>query len=456
MTDTCAELSRELWQSLDGARALSESLHFTGEGALPSAWRVSDLAAATLGTAELAVAELAGHALGAIPALAVDRRLASFWFGSTLRADGWVPAGAWDAFAGDYRTADGWIRIHTNAPRHRAATLALLGHPADREAMARAVRSWSAQALESAIVAAGGCAAEFRSETAWRDHRQGRALASEPPVATRIEAETGGWTWHPDPARPLAGLRVLDLTRVIAGPSATRFLAGYGANVLRIDPPDWSEPALEPEVTVGKRCARLDIKTDAGRRTFEALLTDADILVHGYRPDALAAIGLATEVRRRIAPGHIDIALDAYGWTGPWASRRGYDSLVQSSSGIAHGEMEYRGGDKPGSLPVAALDYAAGYLMAAAAVRGVTRRLTSGEAISARVSLARTARLLVDLGKQGNEPAFAPETQADFGPDVEDTAWGKARRLRPAARIEGVAMRWDRPALGLGSATPAW
>jgi crotonobetainyl-CoA:carnitine CoA-transferase CaiB-like acyl-CoA transferase len=262
--------------------------------------------------------------------------------------------------------------------------------------------------------------------------------------------------WTPTPSRPLAGLRVLDLTRVLAGPVATRLLAGYGADVLRIDPPAWDEPGVIPEVTLGKRCARLDLEDGTARRRFEALLSQADILFHGYRPGALDGLDYGAAARRALSPGLIDVSLSAYGWSGPWATRRGFDSLVQMSAGIAEAGMLWRQADKPVPLPVQALDHATGYFMAAAAIRAVTRRLDEGSGTEARLSLARTAKLLTDADDARPSSPLVSETPADLSPFIEHTDWGNARRLMPPAAVAGVAMEWTQPARRLGSAVPEW
>ena len=255
---------------------------------------------------------------------------------------------------------------------------------------------------------------------------------------------------------PLHGIRVLDLTRVLAGPVATRFLAGYGADVLRIDPPDWDEPGVIPEVTLGKRSARLDLRERAARERFEILLSEADILVHGYRPGALDRLGYGPAARRALSPGLIDVSLNAYGWSGPWATRRGFDSLVQMSAGIAEAGMQWRQADKPVPLPVQALDHATGYVMAATAIRAVTRRLDDRIGTEARLSLARTAKLLTDGGAAGPSSPHAAETPAMLSSAVEQTDWGDAQRLAPPAAVTGVAMQWAHPARKLGSAAPVW
>lgn len=455
MVDTASLLLSECWAALGGDNDAVGGLIFAESGALASRFAVTDLAAATIGSAALAVAELTRVAHGIRPTARVDRRRASFWFQGSLRPLGWAPAPTWDPIAGDYGGGDGWIRLHTNAPHHRAAAEAVLQRQGDRETIAAAVATWEVTALEAAIVAAGGCAAAMRPLAGWRCHPQGIAVAAEPLVMTTIGEAADIPSWPLPPRRPLAGLRVLDLTRVLAGPIASRFLAGYGADVLRIDPPSWDEPAVAPEIMLGKRSARLDLTSPSDRQAFERLLASADLLLHGYRPGALDRLGYDAARRLQIAPGLIEASLNAYGWSGPWAGRRGFDSLVQMSAGIAEAGMVWAGEARPVPLPVQALDHATGYLMAAAAILGVIRRLETGCGSAARLSLARTALLLSEYLASQQEP-FRPEAQADLAPAVENTGWGGARRLLPPAEIDGVPQAWVVPALPLGWAPARW
>ncbi|WP_249293005.1 CoA transferase, partial [Achromobacter ruhlandii] len=249
-----------------------------------------------------------------------------------------------------------------------------------------------------------------------------------------------GPAWRVSAQRPLQGLRVLDLTRILAGPVATRFLAGFGADVLRIDPPGWEEPGTVPEVVLGKRCARLDLKSAEGLATLQRLLSQADVLIHGYRADALARLGLDAERRRQLNPTLVDVSLDAYGWSGAWRGRRGFDSLVQMSTGIAEAGMRAKGGDRPVPLPCQALDHGTGYLMAAAAIRGLTERLATGAGSTTRASLARSAQLLVAHGGllEGG-PALAPESAADWSEQNEGTGRGPVRPVKHALRTGGTA-----------------
>ncbi|MEX6663110.1 CoA transferase [Pseudomonas sp. W2-17] len=462
----CTHFLREFWLALGGPPHYLGHLQTIGEGALASAFPVTDFATAAIAAAHLAVGELIDQAHGTLPPITVDRRLASFWFATSLQPQGWSLPAQWDAVAGDYRAADGWIRLHTNAPHHRQAALAVLKTAPERDAVSQAVLGWKASELESAVVDHHGCAAAMLSASAWREHPQGRAVAAEP-LLHRAQATAAPAPAHQShPARPewivpcerpLRGIRVLDLTRILAGPVATRFLAGFGAEVLRIDPPGWDEPGTVPEVVLGKRCARLDLRDPADRAVLEGLISGADVMIHGYRADALARLGLSAERRRALNPGLVDVSLNAYGWTGPWRERRGFDSLVQMSCGIADAGRVAAGSDRPVPLPVQALDHATGYLMAAAAVRGLTERRITGRGVQVQASLARTALSLMSLTPTEAQPAaLQPRNPSDYSDDIEHTAWGPALRLKPAGQIDGTPTHWDLPASALGSGDARW
>lgn len=432
------------------------SIAEVGEGELESWFAVTDLAVATIGMAGLMLSKFAATPGCRAGRVGVDRRLASLWFGWTIYPLGWTLPAPWDPLAGDYRARDGWIRLHTNAPAHRAAALSVLGHSTDPASLSRAISHWEADSLEDAVVAAGGCAALMRSSQEWRRHPQGAAVAEEPLVAwsEHSPVEPPRLPWRG--AHPLRGLRVLDLTRVLAGPVAGRFLAAYGADVLRIDPPDWEEPGVVPEVTLGKRCAGLDLRTEGDREIFDALVRDADLLVHGYRPGALERLGYDGDTLRALNPRLADVSLNAYGWSGPWSQRRGFDSLVQMSTGIAEYGMSRARTDRPVPLPVQALDHATGYLMAAAALRALALRQRGGRVLSAKLSLARMAELLLSTMRSKPSCGLSPVASDDLEPRVEKTVWGRARRMRFPLRIEGLATKWRYPAGELRSAPPRW
>lgn len=445
-------ISRDLGISSE----IAANVRISDTGNLPSVFAVSDFATAAVAAAAAAIAEFVAARFGSTPQVVVSRRLSSLWFGWSVRPDGWAPPAAWDPITGDYQTADGWIRLHTNLPHHRDAALSVLGVSADKSNVSRAVADWEANALEAAVVENKGCAAAMRSMAMWKTHAQGERVAREPLMVAVATDDIGDSSIPSKSHRPLQGIRILDLTRVLAGPVATRFLAGFGADVLRIDPPTWDEPGVVPEVTLGKRCARLDLRSSADRAIWLELLRRADVLVHGYRADAFDNLGLDARTRRDIRPGLVDVSLNAYGWSGPWRNRRGFDSLVQMSAGIADAGMRLIGKDRPTPLPVQALDHATGYFLAAAVVRGLTQRIATGRGFEARASLARTAQLLV------SEPAgivtgdLAPAAEDDWSELIEATEFGPARRLRSPLTIGDMPMCWDRPAVKLGSSAPEW
>ncbi|MFS7186672.1 CoA transferase [Serratia proteamaculans] len=458
MDNLTQTLLAEIGQSLGHSAIPEIPLTISGEGALNSAFPVTELATACWSTAGLACAQLLQQNQGGVPQVFVDSRLASLWFGWTLRPLGWPLPAAWDALAGDYATRDGWIRLHTNAPHHRKAVEQVLGPHQDKNRLAQKVQTWKKGQLEQAVIEAGGCAAEMRSVEAWRQHIQGKSVALEPLIHQLQQAEAPPAGWTLPPARPLHGVRVLDLTRIIAGPVATRFLAGLGADVLRIDPYGWDEPGVEHEVILGKRCARLNLANAHDRHTFEHLLKNADVIVHGYRAGALEKLGYGAEQRRALSPGLIDVCLNAYGWSGPWRGRRGFDSLVQMSCGLAESGMAWKNAAIPVPLPVQALDHATGYLMATAVLHGLRQRLQQGTGYSARLSLARTAQLLSDHPYPQHYPLtpLAAVTPADENLETEQTHWGPAQRLLPPLQLTGTSLLWALPATHLGSSQPEW
>ena len=445
--------------SLLSALPSTDTYRVKGAGAWPSAFAVSELATASFAAVGQEMSRLvtALNLSPEPPDVSVDHRLASLWYGFSFKPDGWDMPNLWDAIAGDYQASDGWIRLHTNLPHHRTAALKVLEVNPDRSSVERAIRDRTISELEAAIVAEGGVAAAMRSRAEWHDHPQGRVLAREPLI---------GWQGprniklrdRPQATveRPLAGLRVLDLTRILAGPVSTRTLAGFGAEVLRIDPPGWDEPGVIPDISLGKHCAYLNLKSPAGIGQLQELLKQADVFVHGYRPGALDALGLAKSTRDQLAPNRVEVTLDAYGWQGPWASRRGFDSLVQMSAGIAHAGMEWAGVDEPTPLPVQALDHATGYLMAAAILSALAEAASGQAVMDARLSLARTAELLATLAKSDTDVDITGALLADYSDVQEHSGWGAGHRLNPALTVGTSKMRWSLPASKLGSSEPVW
>ncbi len=450
-----------------------------GTGSLPSYFDVSGLAVASIAAV---VAEASAYRdLSAAPmtSLFIDRTLASHWFAQTLFPHQWELPPIWDSLAGLYRTQNGWIRLHTNARAHRQAALRVLdlkesvGKSVDKAVVQEIVSGWRGQDLETAIIAAGGCAAQMRSMAEWAEHPQGVAVATEPLIEWQVKKQMQGEVKgqakkQASASKPFAALRVLDCTRVLAGPVCTRVLAGLGADVLRLDPPDWAEPAVEAEITRGKHCATLDLKTDKGRAVFCDLLRDADVFVHGLRPGALDALGLDAATRQALAPQTIEVSLSAYGGAyggvdegadggtkeGNWSHRRGFDSLVQMSCGIADYGMMASKRDVPTPLPVQALDHATGYLMAASVLRALRVRASSDVVLTARLSLARTAALLMTSQNQYFDAPLRDLNAGDFEAGLQATPWGKARFLKFPVAAE--IMDWRRGCCRFHTHEPSW
>lgn len=425
---------------------------------LKSCFAVSDLAEASMAAVGCAMADYCETVLAdnIYKDVTVNRRLASLWFAQSFVPTNWEMPPIWDDIAGLYQTSDGWIRLHTNLPHHRCAALDVLAVNANRDSVSAAIKKWQSQALESAIVSQGGVAAKMRSQQQWRAHPQGLAITDDELVNWLPSRSAKPNVWKGSKDQPLKGLKVLDLTRVLAGPVATRTLAGFGAQVLRIDPPKWDEMNVVPDITLGKRAATIDLKTSRGRSQFSSLLAQADVFVHGYRADALASLGLGTQYRNRIAPNVIDVQINAYGWNGPWVTRRGFDSLVQMSCGIAETGMTWSGSNKPHPLPVQALDHATGYLMAATVIKSLELRQQSNIISSARLSLAKTADLLMKFHQPRAPLLELHPLKNDFQDQIETMPWGNSHRLLPGLKVGNITMNWDLPACALGSSAPEW
>ncbi|MFI7587276.1 CoA transferase [Spongisporangium articulatum] len=457
------------WAALRGDADLTDRVAFARNAAgeewfrlLPAVYDVPAFAAATIGTALLAVAELGAARSGRdVETVTVDvaEAVAAFRSEALQRPVGWSLPPIWDPVAGVYATADGWIRLHTNYSYHRAAALGVLGIAddgrVDRALVADAVRAFAGDDLERAVVEAGGCAAVARTRTDWKAHGHGCFAVLERPVDLGPADGAGDpgvrLAEPPSPGQPLSGVRVLDLTRVIAGPVATRTLGAWGADVLRIDPPGFVEvPAAVPDTLVGKRSAALDLRSR--RAVFLELVAGADVLVHGLRPGALAGLGFGADALRAVNPGLVEVAVDAYGWAGPWAGRRGFDSLVQFSSGIA---LETGTSDGPGALPAQALDHGTGYLLAAAACRGLTELLAGRGPGIARGSLVGSANVLM---QQRISPDELDREPVAVEPVLESrpTAWGELLAVPPPGRIGAARGAWPVDAGPVGRHEPTW
>jgi len=463
---TPREILADLWTGAGGDAAALGDVTLTGEEPqLPSSFRIGASAQASIAAAGLAAAQIWKLRSGQSQNVAVDMRHAVVECRSEryLRVDGKPPGPTWDAIAGVYKTRDGrFVRLHTNFRHHRDAVCKVLSCEPEREKVQAALMQWDAEAFETAAYAEGGVVAMMRSREEWLATPQGKALAEQPVVTIEKIGEAAPKPW-PEGERPLAGLRVLDLSRVIAGPVAGRTLAAHGADVMLISGPDLPAiPWLTIDTGRGKLTSFADLKSDAGRASLRNLLTQADIFSQGYRPRSIAACGFSPEQAARISPGIVYVSLSAYGHQGTqqasWAERRGFDSLVQTSTGFNHAEGKAAGVDGPKELPAQMLDHGTGYLMAFGAMMARARQAREGGSWHVRVSLARTGYWLWDLGRLADGLKAADYNNDEVQGFMEDlpSGFGPLHSVRHSAVLSKTPAFWDRPAMPLGSHQPQW
>jgi crotonobetainyl-CoA:carnitine CoA-transferase CaiB-like acyl-CoA transferase len=456
------EILTHLWTLAGGDAATLDAVTLTGEEPqLPSSFRVAAAAQASVAAAGLAAAHVWKLRSGQSQDVAVDMRHAVVECRSEryLRVDGKPPPPAWDVIAGVYKTRDRrFIRLHTNFPHHRDAVCQVLNCKAERDDVQAALLRWDAEAFETAAYAAGGVVAMMRSYDEWSDLPQARALAALALITIEKIGEAAPKAW-PRGDRPLAGLRALDLSRVIAGPVAGRTLAVHGADVLLISGPDLPAiPWLTIDTGRGKLTSFVELRSEQGRGVLRDLLATADIFSQGYRPRSLANLGFSPEQAARINPGIVFVSLSAYGHAGPWAERRGFDSLVQTATGFNHAEGQAAGIDGPKELPAQILDHATGYLMAFGAMMAKARQSREGGSWHVRVSLAQTGRWIWSLGRLPDALKTEELKGVAISPFVEEVAsgFGPLRSIRHSAELSKTPAFWARPAMPLGSHPPQW
>src|SRR5579864_4534559 len=334
------QILSDLWSLAGGAPAALDAVTLKGdEPQLPSSFRVAAAAQVSIAAAGLAAADIWKLRSGEGQQVAVDMVHAVVECRSEryLRVEGMPLPPTWDAIAGVYKTGDQrFVRLHTNFPHHRDAVCRVLNCKAERDEVQAALMQWDAEAFETAAYQAGGVVSMMRSHDEWSATPQAKALAALPIMTIEKIGEAAPKPW-PKGDRPLAGLRVLDLSRVIAGPVAGRTLAVHGADVLLISGADLPAiPWLAIDTGRGKLSAFLDLKRDEGRNALSELLARADIFSQGYRPHALADLGFSAEDAARINPGIIYVSLSAYGHVGPWSGRRGFRSEEHTSELQSH------------------------------------------------------------------------------------------------------------------------
>jgi crotonobetainyl-CoA:carnitine CoA-transferase CaiB-like acyl-CoA transferase len=426
----------------------------------PSSFAVATAAQSTIAAAALAACEL-GHVRGTPrQQVAVDAQHAAAECLGWFRIDGREPQ-LWDAFSGLYRTRDGWVRLHANFRHHRDGALRLLGldaATAQRKDAEEALARWDALAFEQAAAEAGLVATAMRSFEEWDATEQGRAIAAQPLLTiTRI----GDASPRALPAlglaqRPLEGIRVLDLTRILAGPVGGRALAAYGGDVMLVNAPQLPNIEAIADTSRGKRSVLLDLREAADRATMDGLLQDAHVFVQGYRPGALDGLGYAPEQLAARRPGIVCVSLSAYGPQGPWRNRRGFDSLVQTAMGFNRAEAEAFGDpQRPKPLPMQILDEASGYLIAFGAAAALRRQQLEGGSWHVQVSLAQTGHWLRQLGRV---PGGCTATAPSLEPYVvtEPSGFGQLSALRHSARLGRTPAAWTHPSEPPGRSPARW
>ena len=441
---------------------------FTGgtDPVLPTPFRIGVAGAATLAAAGLAAAALWETRSGRRQSVTVDLRQAT----ASLRSGTYMKLGdghlshARNSIMGVYPSRDGlWSYLHCNFPNHRAAALGVLGVAEDRAAVTRAVAGWNAADLEEAIIAAKGAGGMVRSQAEWASHPQAAAIAALPLMEI---VRIGDSPPDPLPAgdRPLSGIRVLDLTRVLAGPTCARTLAEHGADVMKITAAHLPNLGYQEwDTGHGKLSAHLDLRAPGDLETLHGLVREADVFSQGYRPGSLAGRSLSPDELAAMRPGLIYVSLSAFGHAGPWASRRGFDTVVQTVSGMTARQAEIVPGKTAGPqfYPVSAIDYCTGYVMAFGAMVALARRAQEGGSWLVRISLAQVGKWMVDLGEV--PAASLKDVPAEFGEDelerwsmVSETPSGPLRHLKPAVQMSETAPHWARPSVPLGYHRPAW
>jgi crotonobetainyl-CoA:carnitine CoA-transferase CaiB-like acyl-CoA transferase len=454
--------------------AALEQLQVDGDDpALPSVHRVGTLAAATIGAAALAAAECLRLRGGRRQRVGIDvrRALAAFRSERYLRVGDSAPTDLRHPVTGYFATRDDrWIQLHANFPHHLQGIVDVLGCADDRASVAAAILDWDGAALDEALAPAGLCAALVRSPVEWAALPQAQALAGLPLFEIeRIDDAPPEPIGRGEAVRPLAGVRVLDLTRIIAGPVAGRTFAQHGADVLMINGPHL--PNIAPLLIDngrGKRSATLDLRDAAACEQLRALVGEADVFLQAYRPGALAARGFAPEALARLRPGIVCVSISAYGHRGPWATRRGFDSLVQSASGIvwsessaaasAQGRHDGQPFDTPRPLPCQALDYGTGYLAAFGAMVALARRAKEGGSWHVRLSLAQTGRWLQTMGQVDGGWRTPDVSLSDVADCIEamDSPFGVVRAVAPAERLDATPAFYARPPVPIGTDAACW
>ena len=461
-----------IWRSLGLPENALESLELPMDAECgPSSFKVDHLSQASIGTAALTAALLSSVRSGTlVPKTTVPNEHANIEFKSErlYTLSGNPASSSWGTIGGLHRTRDGYIRMHDSFPNHRENALKTLGLPleASREEVAEKMLEWDAADLESKAIEGGAVMAALRSFEQWDMLPQAKAISDGPILVNKIATQEP-YTIPSRCAQPgkksLQGLRVVEMSRVIAAPVAGRTLAAHGADVIWITSPTLPDlPSLDIDLSRGKRTVQLDIKKEDDKARLLELLRTADVFIQSYRPGSLAKYGLSTDELVNLNPRLVIASLNAYGPDGPWSQRRGFDSLVQTCSGINVADAErYGAGEAARVLPCQAFDHGAGYFLAAGIMAALYKRATEGDLYEVKVSLAGVMRYLRSLGRHPGKDGFARRdfrSSEEVGKYLEarQTQFGELKAVRHAATIEGVEVGWAEMPKPLGSDAPEW
>jgi crotonobetainyl-CoA:carnitine CoA-transferase CaiB-like acyl-CoA transferase len=359
-----------------------------------------------------------------------------------------------------WQAKDGrWFLPHLNLPALSARVLGVLRCESTPEAVSAAIAQWDPVELEEAIAEAQACGGVIRTQAEWLAHPQGAYLSGRPVVEITRVGDTAPEPFRPGD-RPLSGVRVLDLTRILAGPVGGRGLAEQGADVLMVTSRDLPQtPEHVRDTSHGKRSCFLDLKLDEGRARFAELVREADVVVNGYRPGALARLGFGMEELARLRPGIVQVSVSCYGSGGPFADRAGWEQVAQAVTGICETQGRMIGAGQPKLVFAPVCDYSTGYLAAFGAMLALARRARDGGSYHVHVSLCQSAMLVQRQGLVSNF-ADAPEhlTEDELAPlhVREESCYGDLKTLGPVLRMSETPPRWDRPTPSLGGDEPVW
>lgn len=451
-----------LWLIAGGDVEALKDITLTGEDpALPSIFRVGTAAQATIGAASLAAAEVWRVRTGRRQQVSLSMRDAAVSFRSELYTHvvGKPREEHWADVSGYYQTRDNrWIQMHCQYPHLRAGVLKVLGCDDNKAQVTAAVAKWDGLALETRCREDRLCVALIRSPEEWAEHPQAKAVSGLPVFEIIKIGEAPPEPLPEDTGRPLSGVKVLDLTKVLAGPVCGRTLASHGAQVIRIGAKHL--PVLTPlamDTGLGKRSAFVDLREAGEREILREMARTADVFAQGYRPGTMSGFGLGPEDLASVRPGIVYVSLSAYGHEGPWKTWRGFDSLTQSASGICHEGMMAAGTGKPHPLPCQALDHGAGYLAAFGAMMALKRRAEEGGSWMVRVSLAQTGRWIDGLGRMDGLHLSKPKEEEIMDLlEVHDSPFGKVSHVKSPEILSETPAGWDTGPVPVGHNKAAW